>query len=131
MTDHSTIIITASEEFPGVTVTRFATALARGVMPFSNQQCAATLQAQRGSGVVIRTNMPLPEDGNTQRSKFHSRMIRAMCTSNPRREGTKGHKSYELVLKAGGELDYALYKLQGGRPNDLQWDIDHGYAELV
>lgn len=127
-----TTIIRPSEEFPGVMVTRFATALARGVAPFSNQQCAATIKAQRAMDApVIRTNLPLPVDGNAQRSKFNRKIIRALCAANPRREGTKGHKSYALLLKAGGDLDYALYKLQGGRPNDLQWDLDHGYAEII
>lgn len=121
-----------SEEHAGINVTRFALALGRGVTPFTNRQCAATLMAKRGTNVfAIRAKEVPLEDGNAQRSKFSRKTLRALSSTNPRREGTKGHRSYQLILKAGGEMPYSIYKLQGGRPNDLQWDLDHGHVELI
>jgi hypothetical protein len=125
------IIIDVTEE-DGLQVTRYKTMLARGLTAFSNQQCAATLMAKNGSSPYItRASHSLPQDGNTQRSKFFGKTIRALQSDNPRREGTKGHKSYQILLAWGGCVSYDIYRLQGGRPNDLQWDLDHGYAEIV
>lgn len=47
--------------------------------------------------------------------------------TNPRREGTHGHKSFSLI-KDG--MTHEQYIAAGGRNNDLQWDIDHGYVEV-
>ncbi len=46
---------------------------------------------------------------------------------NPRRTGTNGWHSFEIVRKNDG-LTYAAYIEAGGRPNDLAWDIDHGFV---
>ena len=121
------------DEFFGVPVTRFNLQLARGVNAFSNQNCAARLVDFNGGRKVppLTTIADLPQDGNASRSKFAGKTIRLLLDANPRREGTKGHKSFEIVRKAGGSLSYEVYKMLGGRPNDLQWDIDHNYAEMV
>lgn len=51
--------------------------------------------------------------------------------ANPRREGTHGHKSFELVRTAGsGKLTYEAYIEKGGRSNDLAWDLDKGYVKV-
>lgn len=47
--------------------------------------------------------------------------------ANPRREGTHGHKSYELI-KDG--MSYEDYIAAGGRNNDLRYDLDHGFVVL-
>lgn len=125
-------MVSESAEFPGVNVIQFEVQLARGVMPFSNQNCAATMRIKKGSNIfAIRPAVALPQDGNALRSKFVGRTIKVLIEQNPRREGTKGFKSFNLILKAGGALSYDLYKLMGGRPNDLQWDLDHGFVELA
>lgn len=49
-----------------------------------------------------------------------------LVKENPRREGTHGHKSFNL-LKDG--MTYDEYIAAGGRNNDLRWDIDHGWVE--
>ena len=46
---------------------------------------------------------------------------------NPRRAGTNGWNSFEIVRKNDG-LTYAAYIAAGGRPKDLAWDIEHGYV---
>jgi hypothetical protein len=49
-----------------------------------------------------------------------------LVEANPRREGTHGFKSFNL-LKNG--MTYEEYIAAGGRNNDLRWDIDHGWVE--
>lgn len=50
------------------------------------------------------------------------------CTErNPRREGTNGYRSLQIIIDNPGILAED-YFAQGGRTNDLQWDIAHGNA---
>jgi hypothetical protein len=46
--------------------------------------------------------------------------------ANPRREGTHGHKSMEIVINSKNGLTYEEYIAQGGRRQDLAWDLEHG-----
>lgn len=64
------------------------------------------------------------------KGKFVGKTIRSLVTENPRREGTHGHISMAIVIKAK-EISYEDYRAAGGRPNDLQWDIDHKNVEIV
>jgi len=64
------------------------------------------------------------------KGKFVGKTIRSLVTENPRREGTHGHISMAIIIKAK-EISYEDYRAAGGRPNDLQWDIDHNNVEIV
>jgi hypothetical protein len=46
---------------------------------------------------------------------------------NPRRMGSYGHKSLGIIIKNPG-IELATFRKKGGRPEDLRWDLDHGYA---
>lgn len=46
---------------------------------------------------------------------------------NPRREGTHGHKSHQIILEKPGIVTED-YFAAGGRSNDLNWDISHGHV---
>lgn len=48
--------------------------------------------------------------------------------ANPRREGTWGHASFELI-KDGMTINEFLDA--GGRRKDLMWDVDHGHVEIT
>ena len=48
-------------------------------------------------------------------------------SDNPRREGTFGYKSFQLI-KSGMTVEQFVKK--GGRLRDLHWDVDHEYVEL-
>lgn len=50
---------------------------------------------------------------------------------NPRRENTHGFNSMGIIINAGGSVSYEEYIAQGGRPNDLAYDIEKGHVELV
>jgi hypothetical protein len=53
--------------------------------------------------------------------------IYKLVKANPRKEGTWGWKSFNLI-KDG--MSYAEYKAAGGRNNDLSWDISHKFVEV-
>ena len=67
------------------------------------------------------------------RGSFAGKMIKALVTENPRKVNTKevcGYASFQLLLNHGVDMPYELYIKQGGRLQDLKWDIDHGWAEV-
>lgn len=81
--------------------------------------------------------------GGGRRNRFTDRVIlpRAVKkdvdgddpTSNPRREGTHGHRSFEVLREhwaknGGAGMPYADYIEKGGRPNDLAWDLERGHV---
>lgn len=81
-----------------------------------------------GESVDIRPDGKVPGRPGP-RSKFSGKFIRKLVTENPRREGTWGHKSFSLIPDEG--ISYEDYREAGGRNNDLQWDIDHKYVEVL
>jgi hypothetical protein len=67
------------------------------------------------------------------RGSFAGKVINVLVTANPRKENTKevcGYASFQLLLNHGVDMPYELYIKQGGRLQDLKWDIDHGWAEV-
>ena len=72
------------------------------------------------------------DDANQpRRGKYAGRMIRTISVRNPRREGTKGFHSMGILINAGEPVSYESYIAQGGRPNDLAWDLEKGHVVLV
>ena len=86
---------------------------------------------------------PLRGDGGTgsgrvRKSIYSGKIIVAKHTDddgnlvNPRREGTWGERSYNIVLEApDNRISYEDYKRAGGRNNDLKWDYDHDFVDIV
>ena len=67
------------------------------------------------------------------RGSFAGKFINVLVTANPRKENTKevcGYASFQLLLNHGVDMPYELYIKQGGRLQDLKWDIDHEWAEV-
>lgn len=63
-------------------------------------------------------------------SSMAGKTLFAYSKENPRREGSHGWKSYNiLAAKLDGVL-YEDYIAAGGRGNDLRWDIDKGWVTL-
>lgn len=50
--------------------------------------------------------------------------------TNPRREGTHGYKSHQIILDNPGITTEAFLEA-GGRMNDLNWDISHGHVKAA
>ena len=59
------------------------------------------------------------------------RTLVAKVETNPRREGTHGHKSFSIILAAGKKgIKHEDYIAAGGRNNDLAWDIEHDSVSI-
>jgi hypothetical protein len=64
------------------------------------------------------------------RGQFAGKWIRRIVSENPRREGTWGWKSFEILIRHGADMPYEAYIKSGGRLNDLKWDIDRNRVEV-
>lgn len=77
----------------------------------------------------IKKEKPASDDAGKRgrKSNFDGMKLRAKegTTENPRREGTHGYKSMQIILDNPG-ISYEDFISQGGRANDLRWDIEHG-----
>lgn len=62
--------------------------------------------------------------------KFAGKTIYPKCRKNPRRNGVKGWHSYEIILGKTEGVPYEEYVAKGGRPQDLQWDLDRKWVEV-
>lgn len=69
------------------------------------------------------------EDNRGRVSKYAGKKIHRLVKENPRREGSHGHKSFEVIPAKGG-ISYEDYIAGGGRSNDLAYDIDKEFAEV-
>lgn len=58
--------------------------------------------------------------GTTQ---FAGKTLVALVEENPRRQGTKGHASFAILLGNPKGVPYEQYIEKGGRNNDLRWDL--------
>jgi len=65
------------------------------------------------------------------RGKYAGKSIRCLVEKNPRREGTKGFHSMGILINSSIPVSYENYISEGGRPNDLAYDIEKGHVELV
>lgn len=66
-----------------------------------------------------------------KKSKFEGGIIKSNMNANPRREGTWGYKSFELIMAAGDEgISYEEFLAKGGRNIDLTWDWNHGFVSV-
>ena len=66
--------------------------------------------------------------GRGRRAVHAGKKLYPIKDQNPRRVGTFGHASYQVILDQPGIL-YEDYKKAGGRNNDLNWDIERGRVE--
>lgn len=63
--------------------------------------------------------------------QFAGKTVFAKKGVNPRRVGTKGWHSYNILIgKMTEGVPYADYIAAGGRAVDLDWDIKHKFAEV-
>jgi len=54
---------------------------------------------------------------------------------NPRKEGTKGYASHQILIDNQGEdkeqwMSFELFTSLGGRLEDARWDIKKGWVEV-
>jgi hypothetical protein len=71
---------------------------------------------------------PAAAAGGSSSSKFSGdERIYRIVKKNPRKEGTHGWNSFNLIKDGMTVSDYLS---KGGRKNDLAWDLDHKFIEL-
>lgn len=89
-----------------------------------------TFAKQRMKGDILKTQPEGSVAMTSGKGKFKDTIITTNLTENPRKPNTYGHTSFKIVME-NQPITYADYCANGGRPNDLQWDLDHGYVEVV
>lgn len=81
------------------------------------------------------TGEPVEPKGNRGRkvgtSKLAGTKFAPTKEVNPRRAGTHGWHSYNILLANPAGIEYSEYIAAGGRANDLAWDISHKYVKQV
>ena len=65
--------------------------------------------------------------GAGRKSGFSGMKIYLKAKENPRRAGTYGHASFELIKNG---MTYEDFVAAGGRPQDLAWDVNKGNVEV-
>ena len=63
-------------------------------------------------------------------NRLKGRFLKALREENPRRDGTHGHRDYQMLMDHGGEMAVEDYIKKGGRVNNLDWDVGHEFAAL-
>lgn len=62
-----------------------------------------------------------------RQGKMAGMVIRLIEKANPRKPGTSGHRSRELITDG---MTVEAYLAAGGIKRDLEWDIDKGYTAV-
>jgi len=65
-----------------------------------------------------------------RKSNWSKHSLSAKVSENPRRPGTKGHSSMQIIIENPG-VSAEQYQALGGRTQDLNWDIAHGHVEAT
>ncbi len=60
--------------------------------------------------------------------QFAGMKITKLVKENPRREGTIGHASFELIENG---MTYEAFIEAGGRWQDLVWDVEHEHVKVA
>ena len=89
---------------------------AKGKKPRTTKPKGPAIIAGKNSGARGRTSV------------YAGKTIRAKVTENPRKEGTHGHRSFQVILDHG-PVSYEDFIRHGGRSNDLKVDEQRGRVE--
>jgi hypothetical protein len=60
-----------------------------------------------------------------KRASFKGETIEAICQENPRRAGTGGFKSMQILIDANGPISFEDFLEAGGRRVDFAWDLKY------
>jgi len=97
----------------------------KGMTPLGIAPKSAPFSRENMGMDVVKTDVKKP------RGKYAGKSIRCLVEKNPRREGTKGFHSMGILINSSIPVSYENYISEGGRPNDLAYDIEKGHVELV
>jgi hypothetical protein len=65
------------------------------------------------------------QEVKAKRVSFKGKMIEAICKENPRRAGTGGFKSMQILIDANGPISFEDFLEAGGRRVDFAWDLEY------
>ena len=91
----------------------------------ANEDCYVQDRASPGSSPVKSWDGRIKAEAAG--SAYDNKTIHKLKTFNPRKKGTHGHRSWELITDGMLFTDYIK---AGGRMNDLRWDIERKHIEL-
>ncbi len=60
-------------------------------------------------------------------SKFAGKKLYKNTKNNPRKEGSHGWKSFNIITDG---MTYEDYRSSGGRTKDLNWDVKHKFVKV-
>ena len=75
---------------------------------------------------ATKTKAPKEPRANGGRSQFAGKTLYPNVESNPRRPGSHGHKSLEVIIAHPDGISVDDYVAKGGRTKDLRWDYAKG-----
>jgi hypothetical protein len=93
-----------------------------------NRKAATVTSTKKGKGSAKKGKASRGAAGAGRTSAFSGQRIIRLVKENPRRKGTAGWKSWNLLKKG---MTYEQYIEAGGRRGDLAWDLDRKNVKLV
>jgi hypothetical protein len=111
-----------------VLVNLYNQAAARKVTKFRDRATAERKVFQMLSEQVAETETDEQEPTQAVKGKrmsFKGMMIEAACQENPRRAGTGGFKSMQILIDANGPISFEDFLEAGGRKVDFAWDLKY------
>jgi hypothetical protein len=99
--------------------------------PFEHLSGEKQMNSEHQNDVEIHVKSADAPKKRGRNSGYEGKMIKCLVEKNPRRENTHGFHSMGILINAGEPVSYESYIAQGGRRQDLAWDINKGYAEAV
>jgi hypothetical protein len=101
--------------------------------PFSAENMGMTVKSKKEkemNDVEIHVKTADATKKRGRNSGYEGKMISALVAENPRRQNTHGFHSMGILINAGEPVSYEAYIAQGGRRQDLAWDIQKGNAGI-
>lgn len=99
--------------------------------PFEHFNGEKSMNTEQQDQVEIHVKTADAPKKRGRNSGFEGKMIKCLVAENPRRQNTKGFHSMGILINAGEPVSYEAYVAQGGRRQDLAWDLDKGNVEVV
>lgn len=98
---------------------------------FTSEQTGVTLEKPSRSKIMDEAAVvpELNEIKKNKKTRLNKNLrIKKLVQDNPRRSGTHGFKSWQVIIDG---MDIAAYLENGGRMNDLLWEIKHKHIEVA
>ena len=98
--------------------------------PFEHLNGEKQMNTEKQNDVSIHVKSADAPKKRGRNSGFEGKMLKCLVDKNPRRQNTHGFHSMGILINAGEPVSYESYVAQGGRRQDLAWDVKKGYVEI-